>query len=152
MTELKIVITGLDKIQAGLNKLPAEIRRNLSAASTEVGEEILNTEGLRRYPPQRAYSGYPRYIRGVGMAYSDGSNSYTSERLGTQFYVKGEDFVTTIGNRASYARYVVGEFQARHMAPLGWRKLIDVAREKLPQIARIYQGWIDRAIRMLGLE
>jgi hypothetical protein len=37
------------------------------------------------------------------------------------------------------------------MAGIGWRKLIDVAREKLPQIKAIYQAWINQAISRLGL-
>jgi len=92
----------------------------------------------------------PYYVRGKGTQYAS-YNRGNSERLGTQFYTQAAGLNTKIGNRASYARYVVGEGQARFMAPKGWRKLFDVAKEKVPQIKKVYEAWINKCIKDLGL-
>lgn len=159
MSDLKITVRGLDKLAAAFKRFPDTIRRNIAQAGGEAAHRvILPTEGLKRYPPAGPGNAppYPYYIRGRGTQVSAGRNLYNSERLGTQFYVehrlRGTGFVTEIGNRASYARYVVGENQARHMAPIGWRRLIDVAREKLSEIQKVYQAWVDKTITELGLK
>ena len=58
---------------------------------------------------------------------------------------------TRISNAASYAKHLAGEEQASHMKKLGWRKLKDVAQEKIGKIKRIFEKWIDYTIRELGL-
>jgi hypothetical protein len=73
--------------------------------------------------------------------------------LGTQWHIKRElsEYTTEIGNRASYAKWVHGEEQAHFMKPKGWRKLTEVATEKLGKITKVYQAWIDKCIEDLGL-
>jgi len=157
MVDIRIEITGLDKLQAALEHFPAEAQRHLEAAGKEAGEEVLNTEGLRKYPPfgPANQAPTPWYERGRGMwrggirkpEYNDGK----SERLGSQWFVTTEQTTTTIGNRASYAGWVHGERQAQAMGQEGWRKLGDVAQDKIGKIAAIYQGWVDRlADRLFG--
>ena len=152
---LTIVVHGLDRVQAALNRFPNEIAQTLQAASTEAAEEILNTTGVRSYPgataanaPRPGRSSY--YIRGRGTQYAS-RNDGRSERLGTQFYVQPTAYGAEIGNRASYAEHVVGEKQAGAMAGIGWRRMIDVAEEKLDEISAVYQKWVDRLIERLGL-
>jgi hypothetical protein len=154
-----ITVTGLEKLQANLDRLGDDIRGHLWDAGEEAGKEILNTVGLQRYPPATDANQPPTpyYIRGRGMqragirrpAYNDG----TSERLGTNWYVSpaysGKSVI--ISNKVSYAPFVHGEEQSQAMARIGWRKLIDVAAEKIDTITRIYQGWIDYVIRKYGL-
>jgi hypothetical protein len=57
-----------------------------------------------------------------------------------------------IGNIASYAEHVHGDKQAKHMAAIGWRKLWDVAKDKTKRITRIYNAWVDRALKLAGLK
>ena len=157
MSDVQIEVKGLDKLIAALDRFPLQIARNMSQAGHEAGTEILDTQGLRRYPSMTAANKPPTpyYIRGRGTQTKRG-NLGNSERLGTQFYIKREGWTTHIGNRASYAKWVVGEEQARHMGPQGripkgWRKLFDVAKEKRQQIERIYNAWVTRTLRNLGL-
>jgi hypothetical protein len=147
-----IKVTGLDKLTNSLNRFPQEINRGLEAAGKEVGKEIINTRGLRLYPPATAANmpPTPYYIRGRGTETKHG-NIGNSERYGTQFWVEVKDKTTTIGNRASYAKWLAGDDQARAMARIGWRKLWDVAIEKKSKITEIYQKWINYTIKKLGL-
>ncbi len=152
MADVSINVTGLDKLLAAFEKFPDEVARYLESAGREAAEEVLDTTGLRAYPPAGAGNSPPTpyYVRGQGTQYAS-YNDGRSERFGTQFYVEPKDFVTTIGNRASYAKYLAGEEQAGHMGAIGWRKLLEVAIEKQPALAAIYQGWVDKAIKDLGL-
>ena len=150
---LSIKVTGLDQVRAALAQFPQQIGRYLSAAGTEAGNEIVDSPGLSQYPAATAANEPPTpyYVRGQGTQYAN-SNAGNSERLGTQFYVNADDsYKTTIGNRASYAPYVVGDEQARAMDAIGWRRLIDVAADKIETIRGIFQGWIDKMIKDLGL-
>ena len=94
-------------------------------------------------------------MRGSGTQYK----SYlkrTSENLGKKWYVKPAGLGVKIGNPASYAKWVHGDEQAAHMGkgariPKGWKKLTDVAKDKMPKIRKIYQDAINHMIRKLGL-
>lgn len=161
----KIELQNADKLQAAISKFPREAQRYLSAAGKEAAELILNTEGLRKYPPSTEANepgrtvtvtlggkevtfrrGY--YIRGRGMQVPVRGGGYrslgNSERLGSQWFVQREGYGTAISNRASYARYVVGDEQASWMAVIGWRKLGDVATQRLTEITEIYTRWVDK--------
>lgn len=152
MTNIKIEVVGADKIVAGLKRFPEEIKNNFAAAGQEAAEEIIGTEGLAKYPPETDANRPPTpyYIRNRGMQYKT-KNTGKSERYGTQFYTKKENYGTIIGNRASYAKYLAGEEQARHMAKIGWKKMIDVAKEKIGLITTIFNKWADYTIKKLGL-
>jgi len=152
MTDINIKITGLDVLQAALGKFPNEVKAELGGLSKDVADLILDETGLRAYPPLTAANlpPTPFYIRGRGTEAASG-NKGNSERYGTQFYVKTSGYTTTIGNRASYAKYLGGEEQAAAMARIGWRKLFDVAAEKLDAITALYQRGIARLIVKLGL-
>ncbi len=151
---IKITVDGDKKIVAALTKFPKEIAKYLQAAGAEAAKkEILPTQGLQKYPPATAANAPPEpyYIRGRGTMYKSGLKA-TSERLGTQWYVKAsKSFSTELGNRTSYAKWAHGEEQARAMARIGWRKLGDVVSEKMGNIVRVYQAWVDKLIRDLGL-
>jgi hypothetical protein len=64
---------------------------------------------------------------------------------------KYQRYGVVIANNASYAQYVHGENQARVMEAIGWRKLSDVVVEKLELIKGVYQAWVDKLLRDLGL-
>lgn len=152
MPALEIKVKGLDKVLDGTKKLVREIEWGMTKAGQEASKEIVETEGLQKYPPTTAANRppVPYYVRGEGMQTARG-NDGKSERYGTQFYTKQSDYTTTIGNSAGYAPYLGGDEQARAMARIGWRKLYDVASEKIGKITQIFQAWIDKAINKSGL-
>lgn len=153
MSDVSINIEGLDKVQAALAQFPQEVNQAFQGAGQQVFDEVLMpTVGLQNYPAAGPGNAPPTpyYVRGQGTQYAS-YNKGNSERLGTQFYVEAVNYGAEIGNRASYADYVVGDRQATAMKNIGWRKLYEVAVEKIDQITEVYQKWVDRLIERLGL-
>jgi phage gpG-like protein len=163
---IDIDVKGLDIVARNMKEFGDEIRRDISAAGREAGEEVVNTVGARRYPPATAANqpgrtrvdgsrmGY--YVRGRGAMVPTRGGGYkslgNSERYGSRFTIKREGYGATIGNNASYAKYLGGEEQAKRMEAIGWRKLIDIANEKVHRITEIYDAWIARLINRLDLK
>ena len=139
MADIRIDVSGIDKISELISKFPAHLQEALDAAGKESAKEIIESNGLQKYPDPPAGS---RYIRGGPR----------SERYGTQFYVEQAHYTTTIGNRASYAVYVGGDWQPNYMAVIGWRRLKEVAIEKTDKLKEIYTAWVNRAIEKAGLK
>jgi hypothetical protein len=152
---LSIKIEGLKELIRAAVEFPLTVAKNMSQAGHEAGERvILPTRGLRNYPPQGAGNKPPTpyYIRGRGTQLRH-RNLANSERYGTQFYVKRTGWSTHIGNRASYAVWLADkDKQAKAMAKIGWRKLWDVAHEKLGDIRKVYQAWTDKTLRDVGFK
>lgn len=175
MSDITLDVTGLDVIQDNMASLGAQLDHELAPAGEEIAREILDTEGLRSYPPSTAanYPGRFRmvqilhgwsqvrmgyYVRGDGAYVPARGGGYkalhNSERYGTNFTtetVVGNGFQTTIGNKVSYSPYLGGDNQAGVMGRIGWRKLYDVAVEKIDKLTDILQAYIDRAIELLHL-
>ena len=170
-SEITIDTKELNYLVSKLKKMKTSLARYLSQMAHEAGEYVVKQPGLKRYPRSTEANqpgrwslathrpmGY--YIRGRGWSYpltKNGvvtryKNLHNSERYGTQFYVKREGDHARIGNRASYAKWLTDEQdQSKKMAAIGWRKLIDVAREKMPQIKRIFNKWVQKALKESGL-
>lgn len=158
-TTIKITINA-DNFLNALKHAPQELARNIPMAGMEALNEILDTEGLRAYPPETAANmpPTPYYIRGQGMQYAS-YNTGSSERYGSRYGGDGGDawslsargYTAKAENTASYAPYVGGQQQAAHMARKGWRKLWDVAREKRETIRNIYDKWVAYTLRKAGL-
>lgn len=163
MSDFNVEVKGIERLTANLDKFGKEILKNVGAAGAESANDvILKTRGLRRYPPATDANRPPTpyYIRGKGTQTSKG-NKDDSERYGSQeivngthndaFDIKRRGMDTVIGNRASYAPYLGGEQQAAWAAKKGWRKLREVAEEKISQIRMKYEAWVEKTIRDLGL-
>ena len=154
MPDLTIKVEGLDKILAAMDKFPTQVARNMQQAGDEAAKRVLfKTTGILPYPPETAANQPPTpyYIRGRGTQLKS-RNLGNSEKMGTLFYTEKSGVMDTIvGNRASYARYVVGTEQAHFMKPKGWRILFEVAEEKIGQITKVYQAWINKTIKDVGL-
>lgn len=170
----KIELTNSDALKKAFADFSKETNQYLSQAGQESAKLILETEGLRKYPPATAANepgrtvevtfgngrtatfrrGY--YVRGRGMfsPIRGGGYNFTasSERFGTQWYVLKIPGGVTIGNRASYAPFLAGDNQARAMGEIGWRKLTEVTQEKLPEITKIYDAWVDKLLIKVGLK
>ena len=149
-----IKIDNLDVVKANLDKLTDDFPKTFADAGEASAREILDTVGLRSYPPETASNRppVPYYVRGVGMQYAWGNNQ-SSEQYGEKFTVESNPmkYKTVIGNKAAYASRLAGENQSPKLAAKGWRKLYEVAVEKLPIIAKIYNDWINALIRKHGL-
>lgn len=153
---LEVELKGLDELNRAMQKFPKTVAKNLGAAGKEAAEDvILPTEGLRNYPTATAANKPPTpyYIRGVGTQ-TQSANYLNSERLGTRWNVTRRGHETRVSNPASYARYVHGEEQAVAMTQKGkgWKKLYDTAKKKIKQITRVYQAWVDKTLRDVGLK
>jgi hypothetical protein len=150
---IDLKVKGLDKLVKAFDKFPREITKNMAQAGEQAAEDvILKTKGTANYPPSTAANQPPTpyYIRGIGTQYAT-RNLGNSENMGKQWTVKSQGFNTKIDNAASYAKWVHGQDQARAMARIGWRKIFDVAKEKITPITKVYQRWVDKTIRRLGL-
>ena len=155
---VSIKVTGIEEIRAAMAQFPAEVKHGMEQAGKEASAEVLGTVGLQAYPPATAANQPPTpyYERGMGMQYASG-NSGSSETLGKQWNVAVNGYKTTIGNRASYAKWVHGDEQAKGMSknatiPKGWRKLTEVAKEKTKVITKIYNAWVDKTLKEIGLK
>lgn len=157
MTEpaLKIELKGLDKLNRALKKFPKTVIKNMGQAGAESARDIiLREKGMGdNYPPETAANQPPTpyYIRGTGTQTASG-NYGESKNLGKQWVVEPKGYQTRISNATAYARYVHGEEQAGAMAGIGWKKLHDTAKKKIKQITRVYQGWVNKTLRDVGLK
>jgi hypothetical protein len=175
MTKFSVRVEGMDIITRNVRALGDDLPKYMAAAGDEIGAEILDTPGLRKYPPTSAANAPGRtrevmfagakkpavfrqsyYIRGRGLMVPVRGGSFrqtaSSERYGSRWMVRTKGTTTTISNSASYALYLAGDDdQAAAMAALGWRKLGDVAQEKIEKVRAVYQRWVDKLIRDKGL-
>ncbi len=152
MTNFKSGIQGQKKLLTALKNLPGTLKKSIAQAGEEAAAAVLDTRGVRRYPPARGNTSTPPYYkRGVGMQYRSG-NDGSSENFGDSWTVGSQGYKATAQNTASYAPYLVGDQrQAVHMARRGWRKLGDAARQKQAVVALIYEKWLERGLKALGL-
>lgn len=150
---IRVEVRGLDKLLPKMEKIGDKLNVTLQNAALESERTILDTEGLRKYPPETAANRepYPFYERGRGTWTRPGYNTGKSERYGTKWTTKRINYGAIIGNSASYAKYLGGEEQNRVMAAYGWRRLFDVAREKKDEIQKVFQGWVNRLLKELDL-
>lgn len=156
MSGFLIQVKGLDKVLKGINEIadPRHVGIYLAKAGQEAASKILQTKGLQSYPDEtyRNLPPVPYYIRGRGTETAQG-NLNDSERLGTKFYIDRDvsNYITKVGNTALYADDVVGDNQKELFGIIGWRKLREVAEEKIDLISQIYDAWIAKMIKDLGL-
>jgi len=150
---IRIEVKGIKELQAALAKFPLVVKQYLEDAGREAAEELLDNRGLRNYPGETSANAPPTpyYIRGEGMVYKSGPRG-GSENLGTQWVVQPRDFKTTVSNRASYAKWVHGEEQASFMAPKGWRKLFETAKERAGSMSVIYNRWVNKLLHDIKLK
>lgn len=165
---MSVNVTGLDTARSALTQFPTQVKARMELAGKDAAQVILNTEGLRKYPPAternapgrmrqigNAQVRMPYYIRGRGTMMPIHGGGYTqmanSERYGTKWYVRSSGLDTLVGNPVSYAAYLAGESQTGWAAEVGWRKLLEVANEKMNEIKDIYERHIAALINQLGL-
>lgn len=160
-SSIRFEVKGLDKVLANLEKFDNVINKYIQQAALESVRIVLNTEGIRKYPPATNANRppIPYYERGRGMWVHRGRgenrmayNLNNSETYGKKWVTRGIPYGARAGNSASYAHFLVGDDQAKAMGKIGWRKISEVVQEKIPQITEIFQGWVNKLIEDLHLE
>jgi hypothetical protein len=136
MSEIELVFDSEDfaRLQRTLAKLDQE--HIFKPMANAIGMDIRGVASV--YPPASEANRppYPFYERGWGTRTGPNSGRQTSERLSTKWYHTVFPDYLKIGNTASYAGYVHGEEQNPIHAHRGWKKLLAVAKERLPGIIR----------------
>lgn len=163
-TEVTIDIRGAEAFAKALKEFRDAALDTVTAAGREAAAHVIGQVGLQRYPPADGANAPGRvrgmvrlawYKRGIGTQVPVRDGGYksldNSERYGTQFTTAANGLNVVIGNRASYAKWLGGPDQSKRMAARGWRRLSDVVVERLEEITRIYNAWIDRLIKQKGL-
>lgn len=156
MSEIIIKLEGLEKYQGKLEEIKKRLPEYMQSAGREAAESVvLDTQGVRKYPPilgQWRPPHYPWYERGKGSWTSKDNNTGSSEKYGSQWYVNTEDYGVRIGNRASYAKWLTGKEQSTMSSIFKWRKIADVAEEKKPQIKQVFLNWLNKLLHDVGLK
>jgi len=152
MATISIKVENLDKLKRALAKSPVAIDDAIEAAGDQIGNVVLETRGIRLYPPTGPGNRPPTpyWVRGVGLQTARG-NRNNSQMMNKKFTVKTANNIIRVKNNATYAEFVIGEKQNRYMGIIGWRRMIDVAKEKTPEITRILNAWLQRAFDKLEL-
>lgn len=151
MTNVQITINS-ELLMKALQEAPRQLLKNMPVAGMEALKIVLDTTGIRAYPPETEanFPPTPYYIRNTGTQYTS-YNDQSSETYGKRWDVSASGYTAKAENTASYAPYLVGEQQAAHMARIGWRKLGDVAREKMQRLGAVYEKWVAYSLREAGL-
>lgn len=162
MAEISVKITGGEVLRKMLEQFPVELEKAITAAGEESAKEVLETTGIRKYPPvqlprpampmtDKQRRGFFAKLRAgeIEVPYVRGGSK--SKEFGRQFYVTQQGYNTIVGNNSPYNDYLIGPNQAAYMAVLGWRKLDEVAQEKKDKMEKIYAGWVKRSIKQAGL-
>lgn len=150
---IHVEIQGLTELKAKLSAVKVRLSSYISQAMSEASKNILDTEGLKKYPPATAANQPPTpyYKRGVGTQYKS-HNDGRSEKYGSHWRVDKTAYAAKISNSVSYAKYLAGDDQAKAMGKIGWRKLREVVTENIPMIKRTLEAWINKAISDAGLK
>ena len=150
---IRVEVRGLDKLLPKMEKIGDRLNTTIQNAALESERTILDTEGLRKYPPETAANRepYPFYERLRGTWTRPGYNTGKSERYGTKWATKRINYGAIIGTNVSYSKYLGGDEQSRVMAAYGWRRLFDVAKEKKNDIQEVFQGRINKLLKDLDL-
>jgi len=143
-----VQVAGWKELQQKLLLLGRSLDKYAQQGLVQAGKELLQTEGLQKYPPSSEANEPPTpyYIRGRGMQYKSHNNG-KSEKLGTQWHVDKVTAGAYIYNRTSYAPAVHGEGQARFHELRGWRKLKEVVEERMDKIKATLTAWVDKALK-----
>lgn len=152
MPIIEVEVSGIKEWIAALKKFPTVLPKNMASAGLEAINMILDTVGLRAYPPETAANRPPTpyYQRGLGTVYKTGVSA-TSENYGKKWTTEAESFLAKAKNTASYAQFLGGENQVWWASGYGWKKLFSTAKEMIPEIVKIYEAWVEKTIKELGL-
>ena len=149
---IEVSSSGIKKLTTALVRFPVVIPKNMAHAGMEALNIILDTEGLRKYPPETSANRPPTpyYQRGLGTVYKHSVDA-SSENYGKKWEVESESYVARAKNTASYAQFLGGENQVGWASGYGWKKLFSTAKAMIPELLKIYDAWVAKTIKELGL-
>lgn len=139
-----ITIQGLDALFRKFERVQA-----IAILTPPMQRAVLRLQRrLATYPP--AISG-SRYVRGRGWANKDGRvTRLTSEKLGSRWTTKiardAGGVSGTVGNNASYVRYVQSRVDQANVHKGRWPTDESVLREEGPTIVADFKGAVDAAL------
>lgn len=153
---LIVKVAGVKELQAALSRFGPELVTAINKAAPSIVAPILRPRGdgaKQMYPPQTSSNRPPTpfYIRGSGTQTSARHNRGNSEQMHMRFIVDAKPLKITLSNSASYARYTIGEKPSQRMRSLGWRSMIDIARERIGEITAAFSAAVSAALRGVGL-
>ena len=142
--EVKILAANMKRIRAvnaWKRVVPSQMRLTMEEAK-------IYPKALRR-PRRGAW-----YDRGFGTRYikmdgGRGASQRTSQNLKSKWKLKNNRLFSSIENRASYAKYVVGTMQTGRHERTGWPKLENVMDKRIPMILRMLSVELTREMRKL---
>jgi hypothetical protein len=124
----------LARLHRALDKLDAKhlVQPHMEA----IGKDIYGV--MQVYPPEGPWNRPPApyYVRGVGTQTAEGYNRGGSQDMQHKWYAKVYPNYLVVGNKATYSGYIHGPEQVSWAPKHGWRKLLDVAKERLPAIVK----------------
>lgn len=151
---VKVTVKGLKELQTALKRFPAALKTTYASMREAEMRFILDDRGGGKpmYPRETAANRPPTpyYIRGIGTQYKRG-NAMNSQQMDTKFYVRktASNYTTILGNRASYAPYVIGNMQSAVMKRLGWKTMTQVAKNSMPKIIKAWNKIIKETLLRL---
>ena len=152
MAFIEITVSGMKEVAAALTRFPVVIPKNLISAGKESIAMVLDTVGIRSYPPETAANRPPTpyYIRGRGTQLKRG-NLGNSERYGSQWKEEIKPYEARAFNSTSYGGALGGENQVDWAEGYGWKKVFSTLKAMASEVVEIYEAWIDKTIKDLGL-
>ena len=153
MPIIEISVDGLKKISTAFIRFTPMVIKNMASAGEEALNMVLDTEGLRTYPPLTSANlpPTPYYIRGRGTQMKYG-NLGNSENYKQKWQLESSTYEAKAKNvGVSYNEYLGGEDQVWWASTYGWKKLYSTAVSMISDIVKIYEAWIEKTIKELGL-
>lgn len=146
MPVVTIEIRGLDRLRRKFGELEGVrwMRGVLVALGSDVKSNVARAPGPVSHPirwaseRQRRYYFAMRRAAGLPIGYTRESDPM-SERLlgGWNQAVSADGLTVTVGNRASYGRFVMDEtYQQGMHKDTGWRTIQQIAKEIAPELRR----------------
>jgi len=154
-----IAVDGAAELSAKLNKLPEAVQ---DAVIDEVNPYLVNV--LKAYPAYR----YISFKQAYGGFFSEKQRKYVmariregsirpgqpnrTQRMARGWKVLGGGRNSLIVNETPYAPYLMSDSQqARMPAKIGWKKLMDVIKNRMKKIQDKADAGAKKAIKRLGL-
>ena len=157
MSQIKVEIKGLDKLQRRFNTVLPALKTGIKAATVHVEVKV------KSYPPQTIANKPKTYItganntwyqRGWGGKWAIKAGSWhgykSSEQLQQRWAIKMQNGGLTgvVGNNASYAKYVQGTRvdQAKALNKIGWKGVDTIAEEEEKTVNNFIQNSVNKAL------
>ena len=112
-----------------------------------IGRSIKSQSAI--YPPE-TIANWPSnpsghwYVRGFGTKFASGAEYQTSQDMKHKWFTRTFPNYTEIWNEATYSPYIHGPDQVAWAGQRGWKKLQDIATEKIPEILRLLAAQVEK--------